>query len=435
MSEGDDTVGWQEGRDPFHVLLIHQLYVGGHEAGGTRHHELAHHMANRGARVSVVTSAVSYLTGRLRAPSEAVDSTDDRIRVLRSATFSPRGQGFVGRVASFVSFMASSFLAGLRVRDVDVVWGTTPPIFQAVTALALSRLKRVPFALEVRDLWPDFAVELGVLRNPLLIGASRWLERALYRSADAIIVNSPGFMAHVERLAPAVRIRLVPNGTDPEAFDPDDRGLEIRKELGAEDRFVVLYAGAHGVPNDLDVVLDAAAALTSRPDVLFVLVGDGRDRHRLQGRARELGLENVRFVAPQSKSRMPAVLAASDVCLAILKPLPMFTTTYPNKVFDYMAAGRPTLLAIDGVIREVVEEAGGGRFVAPGDSAALAEAVLEYAGDPERRAREGQAARAFVSERFRREIHAEALRRVLGELVVEATRQGPRGPLARSPVS
>ncbi|MBW3536137.1 MAG: glycosyltransferase family 4 protein, partial [Gemmatimonadetes bacterium] len=354
---------------PLHVLLLHQLFATGSEAGGTRHWELGRHLAARGERVTAVAGSVSYLTGERHV--EASPTGD--LRVLRAWTFEG-GRGFTGRVLAFLAFASSSFLKGLRVADVDVVWGTSPPIFQAVSAWAVARLRRVPFVLEVRDLWPDFAVALGVLRNPLLVRASRALEGFLYRAADRVVVNSPGFVDHVVgRGAAPEDVVVVPNGVDAADFDPDSRGALFRREVGArDDQLVVLYAGAHGVPNDLDVVLDAAQALRSDDRVRFVLVGGGRERERLRVRARDLRLENVVFHGAVPKERMGEVLAAADVGLAILRPLDLFRTTYPNKVFDYMAAGRPTLLAIDGVIREVVEEAGAGLFVQPGDPRALA---------------------------------------------------------------
>jgi glycosyltransferase involved in cell wall biosynthesis len=318
-------------------------------------------------------------------------------------------------VASFLSFSVSSFVAGMGAADVDVVWGTSPPLFQALTAWQIARIRRVPFVLEIRDLWPDFAVELGVLRNPVLIGAARALERFLYRRADRVFVNSPGFVEHVVAGGAArERVAVIPNGVDVTPFDPAARGDAFRREVGAgADDLLVVYAGAHGVPNDLDVVLDAADRLRGEPRIRFALVGGGRDRARLVERASALGLPNLVFADAVAKDRMPEVLAAADVCVAILKPLPMFTTTYPNKVFDYMAAGRPVVLAIDGVIRRVVEEAGAGTFVAPGDAAALAAALEHYARAPELRRRQGAAGRAYVELRFRRERQAEDLRAVL----------------------
>ncbi len=407
--------------DPLHVLLIHQLFVAGDQAGGTRHAELARHLAAGGHRFTVVTDRGNYMSGRSASSGHASSSDPyPGVTVHRVPTVGG-GRGFAGRVTGFLSFTAASFLRGLAVRDVDAVYATTPPLPQAATGLALARLKGVPLVLEVRDLWPDFAVELGVLKDPALIAASRRLEHTLYRAADVVVVNSPGFVEHV-RAGGAEHVVVVPNGVDADAFDPGSSGRDFRREHGLDGKFVVLYAGAHGVPNDLSTVLDAAEALGGTPEVVFALVGDGRDKERLVADAERRGLTNVRFVGPQPKSRMPEVLAAADLGLATLKPLPLFGTVFPNKVFDYMAAGRPTLLLIDGVIREIVEDGDAGAFVPPGDGAALADAVLGYLADPDLRARQGRSARAVVETSFRRSEHAEAL----GRLLLALKRNGVR---------
>lgn len=407
-----------QGSNPRHILLLHQLFVLGREAGGTRHMELGRRLTGKGHRVTVIASPLSYLTGRAHEGANAVEDAEG-IRVHRVWTWASDKQGFLGRLAGFVSFMVASVIRGLRVPGVDVVWGTSPPLPQALGALVIARLRRVPFVLEIRDLWPDFAVELGVLRNPTLIGIAHALERLLYQAADEAIVNSPGFVEHVRRVAGSeVSITLVPNGVEVEDFDPAARGEAFRAEVGVgADDVLVVYAGAHGIPNDLGVVLDAAERLQGRPDIRIALVGGGRDKDRLVADAEARGLSNVIFVAPQPKERMPEVVAACDVALAILRPLPLFNTTYPNKVFDYMAAGRPTILAIDGVIREVVEAGQGGQFVPPGDATALADTILAYADDAERRKREGESARSWVSENFSRAEHADRL----AELMERAT--------------
>jgi glycosyltransferase involved in cell wall biosynthesis len=266
------------------------------------------------------------------------------------------------------------------VKDVDLVWGTSPPIFQGATALALARLKRVPFLFEVRDLWPAFAVAVGVLKQPLLIRLTEWLERALYRQADCLMVNSPGFVQHV-RGQGAKQVELIPNGADPEMYDPAADGRDFRRAHGLEGKFIALYAGAHGMSNDLGVLLEAAGKLRDRPDIAFVFLGDGKEKPALVAQAEAMGLENTCFLPPVPKMEMRAALAASDACIAVLKPIPLYATVYPNKVFDYMAAGRPVVLAIDGVIREVVEGAEAGIAVPPGDAGAMAAAVRRLADD------------------------------------------------------
>ena len=390
-----------------HILLIHQAFAALGEPGGTRHHELARQIAARGHRVTVIASPVSYLTGNARRAAPQREADGD-VTVLRTYTYPALHKSFVHRVGSFLSFMASSFLAGLRVRGVDVVWGTSPPIFQGMTAWALARLKRAAFTFEVRDLWPAFAVAVGVLTNPALIRASEWLERFLLRRADRVVVNSPGFIDHVKARG-ARRVALIPNGSDASMFDPNAEGAAFRERHGLVEKFVALYAGAHGMSNDLGVVLEAARLLRGRPEIAIVLLGDGKEKPALRQKAAQLGLNNVHFLPPVPKTEVPDALAAADACIGILKPVPLYATVYPNKIFDYMAAGRPIVLAMEGVIRDVVKRAGAGIAVPPGDPDALASAICTLAEDPARADRMGRAGRAYLETHFDRAELADAL--------------------------
>jgi glycosyltransferase involved in cell wall biosynthesis len=254
-----------------------------------------------------------------------------------------------------------------------------------------------------------------VLRNPLLVRASLWLERFLYRHADRLIVNSPGFIEHVQQRG-AKQVTLISNGADTRMFDPAADGAAFRGTYGLEGKFVILYAGAHGMSNDLGVVLEAADHLRSRTDIAIVLLGDGKDKPALLRRAVELNLPNVHFLASIPKIEMPTALAAANACLAILKPVPLYATVYPNKVFDYMAAGRAVILAIDGVIREVIESAKAGIFVPPGDAAALAEAICSLADDPARAETMGISGRQHVEAYFDRAALAAQLEQLMREL-------------------
>lgn len=398
-----------------HILLIHQAFVDLSEAGGTRHAEFARYLASRGQRVTVIASSVSYLTGKERGVDIGLAAKVPGVQLLRAATYRGLHRSFIHRLISFFTFTLSSFFIGLRVKDVDLVWGTTPPIFQALTAWLLARLKGIPFLLEVRDLWPAFAVEVGVLRSPALIRASEWLERFLYRHADQLVLNSPGFVEHV-RARGGKRISVVPNGADATMFDPNASGAQFRNAHGLPaDAFVVLYAGAHGLSNDLGIVLLAAELLKGDERIRIVLMGDGKDKPALQAQAADLKLENVRFLPPLPKTQMPEALVAADACLAILKPIKLYATVYPNKVFDYLAAGRPVLLAIDGVMRKVVEDAGAGLFVPPGDAPALAQSMTQLAGDPAQARAMGRAGRAYLEAHFDRARLAELMLDVIQE--------------------
>jgi glycosyltransferase involved in cell wall biosynthesis len=384
---------------PMKILLLNQAFVSPDEPGHTRHFEMGQYLKEHGHELVIVASDVNYQTGRRTVQHRGLsaDQDIDGLRVLRSYIHPTLHRSYLWRSLSFVSFMFSSLWTALRVTDADLIMGTTPPIFQALSAWFVAFLRRKPFLLEVRDLWPEFGIGMGVITNPVLIALARWLEDFLYARASHILVNSPAYVDYLlGRGIRRDRVTFIPYGTDIEMFTPATDGSQVRKTFGLEGRFVVLYAGALGQANDIPTLLRAAAHLRSETGIRFILFGDGKERARLQAEAERKGLQNVIFAGAYPKREMPAVLAASDVCLAILQDIPMFRTTYPNKVFDYMAAGRPTVLVIDGVIREVIEASGGGVFVRPGDDEMLAKTILGLAGDPQRLKRMGTAARDYL---------------------------------------
>ncbi len=392
------------------VLLIHQAFVSPQEAGGTRHFELARFAQSRGHSITIVASDLSYLSGKKHVNTHGLVAHQvvEGIQVLRAYTYPSLHQSFVWRIVSFLSFMFTSVWAGLRAGPVDVVMGTSPPIFQAFSAWLVAFLKRKPLLLEIRDLWPDFAVDIGVLKNPLLIRASLWLEMFLYRRASRILVNSPAYRLNIiAKGVPDSKISLIPNGVDPSMFDPAEKGVAVRQQWKLGKSVVVLYAGSLGMANDIPTILRAAQLTKDNNDIIWVFVGDGKERANLEAMARDLGLEHsTLFTGARPKTEMKQFMGAADICIATLRNIPMFKTTYPNKVFDYMAAGRPTVLGIDGVIREVIESAEGGVFVQPGDAKALAEAVRSLAINPELRKRQGEMARAYVVQHFDRRQQA-----------------------------
>ena len=398
-----------------HILIIHQAFASLNEPGGTRHHEFARLLTAHGHQVTVIASPVSYITGSAFRASVSSEVTEDKVTILRASVYDAHHRSFLHRIVAFFSFMLSSFWVGLGVKNVDLVWGTSPPIFQGVTAWVLARIKGAKFLFEVRDLWPQFAIAVGVLKNPVLILLSEWLERFLYRRADRVMVNSPGFLEPVTSRG-AKRVELIPNGADPSMFDPNNDGMEFRRSNQLMDKFVVLYAGAHGMSNDLEVVLDAAALLVDRNEIQLVLLGDGKEKPALMTRAQKMDLKNVTFLPSVPKTEMVSALAGADACLAILKPLEEYKTTYPNKVFDYMAAGRPVVLAIDGVIREVVEAAGCGIFAAPGSADEVANAIRQLAADKKESRIMGLQGRDYLQKNFSRAAIGEKLLGLLEDL-------------------
>ncbi|MFH1027771.1 MAG: glycosyltransferase family 4 protein, partial [Pseudomonadota bacterium] len=240
------------------ILLIHQAFVTPSEGGGTRHYELAQCCKGKGHVLVIVASSLNYLTGKPLPDCRGLFTKQqvDGLTVLRAYTYPSLHRSFLWRVVSFLSFMVASAWAGLRAGPIDVVMGTSPPIFQAVSAWLVAALRRRPFLLEIRDLWPEFAVDMGILTNPFLIRLSRRLESFLYARATHIMVNSPAYRDYlIGKGIPEQKISFISNGVDPKMFYPEEQGKHIRQSMGLDGKFVVTYAGALGMANDIPMVL------------------------------------------------------------------------------------------------------------------------------------------------------------------------------------
>jgi glycosyltransferase involved in cell wall biosynthesis len=420
-----------------HVLLIHQAFVTPEDSGGTRHFELFTHAAGFGHRATVVTAEVGYLSGQDQTKHES--KRGNSLAIERIRIYVAKKPTFVRQLRQLLSFAVGAIPRAASIKDVDVVMGTTPSIFQAFSAWLVAAINRRPFLLEVRDLWPEFIIGMGKLKNPIAIAVAKGLERFLYSRADHILVNSPAYIDYlVSKGIDRHRVSLIPNGVEVELFAPtaecETNARAFRERFGVSDKYVVVYTGAISPANDLGVLLRAADQLRDCPRVHILVVGDGKSRRDLEAEAARLGLTNVTFTGTQPKADIPAVLAAADLCVAVLQNIPQFRLTYPNKVFDYLAAGKPVALGIDGVIRQVVEKADAGVFVPPGDPTALAQAIREFSRNPDRGKTMGASGRAYVTRAFDRRVHGAAFAALLSAVAAgrgdldPATTTEPRPP-------
>src|SRR5215510_6870689 len=242
------------------ILLLNQAFVSPDEPGHTRHFEMAKFLQARGHELVIIASDLNYQTGQRTVARRGIfaEQIIDGVRILRAYIYPALHRSYVWRTVSFLSFMFSLMWTTLQVRDIDLVIGTTPPIFQAVSAWFVAWIRRKPFLLEVRDLWPEFGVSMGVLKNPAVIALARWLEKFLYKRATHILVNSPAYREYmIAKGVPEKKITFIPYGTDVDMFNPGVDGSLIRGELELQDKFVVLYTGALGQANDIDTILRA----------------------------------------------------------------------------------------------------------------------------------------------------------------------------------
>ena len=405
------------------ILVIHQYYLGKGDAGGSRFNQFAKYWAAKGHRVTVIAGTVHYATGkkdeRYKGRWIVEEREGDKIKVLRTYVSEEYNKSFLGRLWAYLSFTISSIWAGLfHTSRQDLVLATSPPLFVGITGYVISRIKRIPFVFEVRDLWPEFAIGMGILNNKLATKLAYWLERFIYKKARKINVLTPAFKeVLVEKGVPLGKITMIPNGADLDIFTPAPKENWVRKEYGWKDKFVIMYIGAHGVANHLIQLIEVARELRDYEDILFVLIGDGMEKPKLIAKAKEYALKNLQFIEAQPKPRIVDFVNAADVCTAVLRKTDMFKTVYPNKVFDYMACAKPVIIAIDGVARELIEGAKAGVYVEPENVEEFKEAVLKLYDKPNLCTEYGQNGYEYVKEYFARERLAEKYETILRELV------------------
>ena len=383
---------------------------------------LAADWAANGNQVTVLTGMPNHPTGVIPAQYRGAIRRRERrdgYRVLRTWLYATPNEGVARKTLSHLSFMVSSvLLGGWASGPANVVVVSSPTFFSIGAGWLLARLKRARLVVEVRDLWPAIFTELGVLTSRPLIRLLERLELAAYAAADTVIVVSDGFRANLlARGVPAAKVHTIRNGVRPGDFDPGapaDPGLRARLGAGPGDT-LVLYAGTHGISQSLTTVAEAAAQLAARPasqPVRFAFVGEGADRQRLADRVAELGLDTVTLLPGVPSRQVPALLAAADICLVPLRDVPLFSAFIPSKMFECLAAGKPVVGAVAGEAAQILRETGA-CVVPPGDSVALAAAILALAADPARRQEMGRRGRCYVEKYFDRAVLAALYRKLL----------------------
>ncbi len=383
--------------------ILTQYYPPEMGAPQARLSELAARFVDRGHEVVVLTAMPNYPRGRIDPGYRGLLRREERdgVRVVRTAIYPTKSVGMVRRMASYLSFVASSALLGaVFLPRVDYLLTESPPLFLGLSGFFLSRLKGARWIFNVADLWPEGAVEMGIVSDGPALRAARALEAFCYRRAWLVSGQSRGILENIESRFPEVETHHLSNGVDTELFAPGVAPARQRLGLGREGHPVAVYAGLHGIAQGLGQILDAAARLDeARLDI--VLVGDGPEKEELVARARQLALANLRFLDPLPRSAMPELLASADIAIACLGRT--LLGAVPSKIYEAMGAGRPLVLVAEGEPAEIVRRAGAGLTVAPGDVAGLAAALRRLAENPDERRGMGRRGRRAAESRFDRQ--------------------------------
>ncbi len=355
-----------------------------------RVHGFAREWASRGHQVKVLTGFPNHPEGILYPEFRSqwrrgfVCEKGQGFNVYRTWLYPAANRGRWKRCANYASFTVSAALTGPWIAPRHgVVIGSSPQLLVAAAAYAIARFRRVPFVFEVRDLWPQSLIGVGATpEGSTLYRGLNLIANYLYSRADAVVVD--GEWKRGQLVAAGVsedNLKIVRNGVDGDfiarlkihtARGARDR---VRREYGWSDRFIAMYVGTLGMAHGLETILQAAEECKTTPQVLFVVIGEGAERERLMARARDLRLNNVRFLPRQPHMSIPALLLAADACLVLLRRAEIFKTAIPSKMFEAMAAAKPLVLGVEGEAKEILLKADAGLAVPPQDAGALAGAI------------------------------------------------------------
>jgi len=399
------------------LTLLTQYYPPEVGAPQARLSELASHFVSAGHSVTVLTGMPNYPIGKLYPGYRGLLRQEQQqgVKIIHTFIYPTQKADFIPRIANYVSFTLSSALLGsVLLSRSDYLLVESPPLFSGLPGAWLSKLKHARLIFNVSDLWPESAVRLGVMRpGSLTCRIAAWLESFCYRHAWLVTGQSKSILASINQRFPDCSTFHLSNGVDTSLFRPDRCTEETRASLNGNGKSLVLYAGLHGLAQGLDQVLEAAVAVREDTSVQFVFIGDGPEKSFLTNRARELNLNNVRFLDSRPAKDIPALVAAADM---VLVPLKMFIPgAVPSKLYEAMASGRPVVLIAEGEAAELVRQHQAGIVVKPGDIRGLVDAIRTLHAQPSlrrvlgengRRAAEQHFDRAKIATRFIQHLEA-----------------------------
>jgi glycosyltransferase involved in cell wall biosynthesis len=405
-----------------HIVYIAQYFNLPSEAGGSRVYQFAKRWVARGHRVTLVTSFLNQKT--MRVPRryrgklwcrENVEGID----LLRVYSYANIRGSFSRRIVNFLSFALFASLFGVfKAKRPDIVYATSTPLTTGIPGLFLSFLKRAPLVFEVRDLWPQSAVVAGVLHKGALVRFTDWFARYVYTRSRKIVALTQGIAnGIIDTGVSPDKVKFAPNGVDDWITD-NEVSPKARQELDLDGKFVCIYVGAHGIWNNLGTMLEAAEMLRHESEFKFIFVGDGDDKPRLQRMVRAKNLSNILFLDPVSKRDAMAHVKMADCCLITAGKHPFQRMIFPNKLFDYMGCGRPTVVAAEGEMADMVLRSGAGLAVPPEEPTELAAALRQLAKFPQgKREMMGSQAREYVLAYYKRDDIADTLLEEFSRLV------------------
>jgi glycosyltransferase involved in cell wall biosynthesis len=410
------------------ILLVSEYFPPEIGAGSNRAYELSKRWVESGSRVTVITGFPDYPDGIIPEHYRGhiyLTENIDGIKVIRTFTIPAPNRGFFRRVLSFISFMLSSVIQGsITCGKQDLLIATSPPFFVGIAGYLISKIKRIPFVFEVRDLWPESIIQLGQLKNKLIIKLLELVESYLYKNSSHIIpvANSSAEVLEQKGIS-REKITVIKNGFNFDSFNDTFIDSELKSKLGLENKIVVSYIGTIGLSHNLDSVIEVADKLSNHQNIKFLIIGDGAERENLIKLSETFGLINVSFIKKVVREQIYNYYWLSDILLVPLKGLTIFKKVIPSKIFEIMACKKPILLSVDGEARQLVESACAGIFVEPENSTDLSEKIILLSKDEELRKKLGENGRKFAEKYYHRNVLADQYLILLSKILSNNTIQ------------
>jgi colanic acid biosynthesis glycosyl transferase WcaI len=414
------------------ILYVSQYFPPEMGAPAARAAELAHHWARAGHDVSVLTGFPNHPTGlvpeewRSRLRGITYKEKVESVNVFRTWLWPLPNRKAHERMRNYASFCLSSALRGMLLPRPDVIIATSPQLLVGLSGWWLSLARNRPFVFEVRDLWPESLAAVGVGdEDSFLHHVLGKIAGFLYRRSDKIVVVTPAFREHLIARwhVPAGKIAVVENGVEADLFAPSSElsNQSLRKELGADGKFLVCYVGTLGMAHGLETLLTTARQLQRQNrDIFFLVIGEGAEKERIKALAQSQGLSNIAFLDQQPREKIPNFISACDACLVLLKKTEVFKTVIPTKMLEFMSCARPVILGVEGQARQILDEAGAGLTIEPENADALATAIRQLADNRELGRTLGRNGREYILRSRSRRQTAQSYLQVLSEMVTNA---------------
>ncbi|MBD5183350.1 MAG: glycosyltransferase family 4 protein [Bacteroidales bacterium] len=392
------------------IIYIHQYFTTPSEPGGTRSYWISKALVEKGHKVIMITSSNKY------HPNEGIENIDG-IEVHYIKNEYSNYMSKLAKLKSFGKFLIKSTKEAMKEKDVDVVFATSTPLTVGGVALTLKRLKKWPYVFEVRDLWPEFPIQIGAIKNKTVQKMLRRFEKRIYDRSNHVVALSPGMKDGVIAAGtPEEKVTMVPNMSKPEEFFPHEPNIAVSNEFGIDmSKFNIIHFGSMGRANGLQYIIEAAKVAKERgmSDVEFIFMGDGATLPELEKLVKDYDLKNVRFLGNHPMRTVVEVVNLCDASMTSFLNLPILQTNSPNKLFDSLSAGKPIIVNSAGWTKDLVEKENCGFFVNPDDSADFIDKIALYKDDKEQLKIWGENARKLSETTFDRSILAKRVAEVI----------------------